>query len=186
MPPRETGIKIRRLVSRRQRPCYASSLPPYAPTVLGRSLFVSQAVGQAASLAYSAPLLGTATPCLYLAAIPPHLCRGKPRQKCSGRPGCGRPGRWRSVCQSARCWPPAIAQCPHKASPRAASHTLRGCARISVVAVYQYSKVSARSRSPWYPASPPSRAHTFGPFRPGPGRSSAHRTHVGLCRRPGA
>ena len=43
-----------------------------------------------------------------LVAIPPHLCRGKPRQKCSGRPGYGRPGRWRSVCQSEPATPCAV------------------------------------------------------------------------------
>ncbi len=36
-------------------------------------------------------------PYYHLAAIPPHLCRGKPRQKCSGRPGHSRPGCWRCV-----------------------------------------------------------------------------------------
>ena len=82
-------------IPRIQRPCSASILPPHAPPVLGRSLSVSQAVGQAASLAYSAPLLGTASPWLYLAAIPPHLCRGEPRQKCSGQPGGSRSGCWR-------------------------------------------------------------------------------------------
>ena len=40
-------------------------------------------------------LLGTASPWSNLAAIPPHLCRGEPRQKCSGQPGCSRPGCWR-------------------------------------------------------------------------------------------
>lgn len=35
-----------------------------------------------------------------LAAIPPGLCREESRQKPSGRPGHGRPGRWRRQCQS--------------------------------------------------------------------------------------
>ena len=35
-----------------------------------------------------------------LAAIPPHLCRGKPRQKCSGQQGHSRPGCWRRQCQN--------------------------------------------------------------------------------------
>ena len=61
------------VITRIQCPCSASILPPHAPPVLGRSLSVSQAVGRAASLAYSAPLLGTATPWSYPAAIPPHL-----------------------------------------------------------------------------------------------------------------
>ena len=44
----------------------------------------------------SSPFLrGTASPWSNLAAIPPHLCRGEPRQKCSGQPGCSRPGCWR-------------------------------------------------------------------------------------------
>ena len=34
-----------------------------------------------------------------LAAIPPHLRREESRRKCSGRPGHGRPGRWRRECQ---------------------------------------------------------------------------------------
>ena len=68
--------------------------------MLGRALSVSQAVGRAASLAYSAPLLGKASPCLYPAAIPPHLCRGEPRQKCSGQPGGSRSGCWRRQCRN--------------------------------------------------------------------------------------
>ena len=87
-------------ISRIQRLCYASILPPHAPPVLGRSLSVSQAVGRAASLAYSAPLLGTATPWSYPAAIPPHLCRDESRQKCSGQPGGSRSGCWRRQCRS--------------------------------------------------------------------------------------
>ena len=61
-----------------------------------------------------------------LVAIPPHRSRGKPRPPCSGRPGGGRPGRWRRQCQSARSWPPPIPQHPRPASPRAARHRLRG------------------------------------------------------------
>lgn len=50
------------------------------------------------------PLLGTASPWLYLAAIPPHLRRGKPRRKCSGQPGGRRSACWRSVYPpSSRC-----------------------------------------------------------------------------------
>ena len=64
---------------------------------------------------------------LNLAAIPPHLRRGEPRRKCSGRPGHGRPGRWRRQCPSSRlcvrcfapatnpCCPPQTARfCPHQ------------------------------------------------------------------------
>ena len=99
------------VISRIQCQCSASILPPHAPPVLGRSLSVSQAVGRAASLAYSAPLLGKPTAWLNLGAIPPDLRRGKPRRKSSGRPGCGRPGRWRSVCQDKPATPCAGATC---------------------------------------------------------------------------
>lgn len=88
------------VITRIQRPCFASILPPHAPPVLGRSLSVSQAVGRAASLAYSAPLLGKPSAWLYPAAIPPHLCRGEPRQKCSGQPGGSRSGCWRRQCRN--------------------------------------------------------------------------------------
>ena len=57
---------------------------------------------------------------------------------------------------------------------RAARHRLRGSARISVIALYSYSKAWARSRAPSYPARPSYRAHSFGPSRPRPGRPSAH------------
>lgn len=88
------------VITRIQRPCFASILPPHAPPVLGRALSVSEAVGRAASLAYSAPLLGKPSAWLYPAAIPPHLCRGESRQKCSGQPGGSRSGCWRSLCRN--------------------------------------------------------------------------------------
>ena len=47
-------------------------------------------------------LLGTASPWLNLAAIPPHLCRDESRQKCSGQPGCSPLGCWHRQCQSSR------------------------------------------------------------------------------------
>ena len=83
--------------------------------------------------------------------------------KPSGRPGHGRPGRWRSICQSVPClksvpasnvFPEIIRVFPGRArhNPVPASHTLRGYARISVVASCSYSKAGACSRSPWYPA----------------------------------
>ena len=52
--------------------------------VLGRSAIKSQQSRGAGQLAFavSTPRYGFAV--LYLAAIPPHLCRGEPRQKCSG------------------------------------------------------------------------------------------------------
>ena len=61
------------VITRIQRPCSAGILPPYAAALLGRSLSVSQQSGTARQLAYSAPLLGTASPWSYLPAIPPGL-----------------------------------------------------------------------------------------------------------------
>ena len=76
----------------------------------------------------SPSLLGTASPWSNLAAIPPHLCRDESRQKCSGQPGYGRPGRWHRQCQSSqicsatyvaaqnpRCQPQTVpVDAPHK------------------------------------------------------------------------
>ena len=107
---------------------------------------------------------------LYLAAIPPHLRRGKPRRKCSGRPGCGRPGRWRRHCQFGL-----------RTSRRPNCQRLRGSARISDVALYLYSSDSACSRKPLCPAQSSVRRSQGGPSRPRPVRPSA--THsVGLFR----
>ena len=50
------------------------------------------------------------------------------------------------------------------------------CARISDSAPYFNSKVGARERGSLYPARTWYRAHSFGPFRPRPGRPSAFRT----------
>lgn len=123
-----------------------------------------------ASSPFAPFLLGTASPWLYLAAIPPHLRRGKPRRKCSGRPGCGRPGRWRRHCQ----FGPQLRRSPN-------CQRLRGSARISGVASCIYSKVSACSRGPLYPARRSVRRSQGGPSRPRPVRPSA--THsVGLFR----
>ena len=47
-------------------------------------------------------LLGTASPWSNLPAIPPHRSRDESRPPCSGRPGYGRPGRWRRQCQSSQ------------------------------------------------------------------------------------
>lgn len=60
----------------------------------------------------------------HLVAIPPHLCRGEPRQKCSGRPGCSRPGCWRSVCQDKPATPCAVGTV--SARPSAIGDILRG------------------------------------------------------------
>ena len=107
---------------------------------------------------------------LYLAAIPPHLRRGKPRRKCSGQPGCGRPGRWRRLCR----FGPRLRRCPNR-------QRLRGSARISGVALYLYSSDSACSREPLYPARTSVPRSQGGPSRPRPVRPSA--THsVGLFR----
>jgi hypothetical protein len=107
---------------------------------------------------------------LFLAAIPPHLRRGKHRRKCSGQPGCGRPGRWRRHCQFGL----RTSRCPNR-------QRLRGSARISVVASDLYSSDSACSRRPLYPARTFVRRSQGGPSRPRPVRPSA--THsVGLFR----
>ena len=87
-------------ITRLQCPWYAGILPPYAAPLLGRSLSGSQLSRKRASSLPPFPLLGTASPWLYLAAIPPHLRRGKPRRKCSGRPGSSRSGCWRRQCRS--------------------------------------------------------------------------------------
>ncbi len=123
-----------------------------------------------ASSPFAPFLLGTASPWLYLAAIPPHLRRGEPRRKCSGRPGCGRPRRWRRHCQFGL-----------RTSRRPNRQRLRGSARISDVALYLYSSDSACSRKPSYPAPTSVRRSQGGPSRPRPVRPSA--THsVGLFR----
>ena len=94
-------------ITRLQCPRYAGILPPYAAPLLGRSLSGSQLSRKRASSLPPLPLLGTASPWSYPAAIPPHLCRGKPRQKCSGRPGGSRSGCWRCVCPSEPATPSA-------------------------------------------------------------------------------
>ena len=60
-----------------------------------------------------------------LAAIPPHLCRGEPRQKCSGQQGGSRPGCWRRQCQSSQiCSATSVAA----QNPRCQPQTAPGCA----------------------------------------------------------
>ena len=95
------------VITRIQRPCSASILPPYAAPLLGRSLSGSQLSRKRASSLPPLPLLGKPTAWLYPAAIPPHLCRGEPRQKCSGQPGGSRSGCWRCVCPSEPATPSA-------------------------------------------------------------------------------
>lgn len=111
------------VISRIQRPCSASILPPYAAPLRGRP-------GRDSS---SSAGSGRRVPSLHskvefnMAAIPPHLRWGSPQRKCSGRPGHGRPGRWRRQCPSSRlcvrcfapatnpCCPPQTARfCPHQ------------------------------------------------------------------------
>ena len=87
-------------ITRLQCPWYAGILPPYAAPLLGRSLSGSQLSRKRASSLPPLPLLGKPSACLYLAAIPPHLRRGEPRRKCSGRPGGSRSGCWRRQCRN--------------------------------------------------------------------------------------
>ena len=102
-----------------------------------------------------------------LAAIPPHLCRGEPRQKCSGRPEGSRPGCWRSGCIKDE----GMRRFSRK-------HPLRGSARISEVASCFYSAESACSRGRLYPARTFYRTHKVG--RSGPGRGD--RLPTAPCR----
>ena len=87
-------------ITRLQCPWYAGILPPYAAPLLGRSLSGSQLSRKRASSLPPLPLLGKPSACLYLAAIPPHLRRGEPRRKCSGRPGSSRSGCRRRQCRN--------------------------------------------------------------------------------------
>ena len=94
-------------ITRIQCPCSAGILPPYAAPLLDRSLSGSQLSRKRASSLPPLPLLGKPSAWSYPAAIPPHLCRGEPRQKCSGRPGGSRSGCWRCVCPSEPATPSA-------------------------------------------------------------------------------
>ena len=158
-----------------RHPSLSASVQCEQSAALGASLGVGPAQkvssrDKPASSPFAPFLLGTASPCYHLAAIPTHLRRGKPRRKCSGRPGCGRPGRWRRLCR----FGPRLRRCPNR-------QRLRGSARISGVALYLYSSDSACSREPLYPARTSVRRSQGGPSRPRPGRPSA--THsVGLFR----
>ena len=61
------------VVTRIQRPCCASILPPYAAPLLGRPVIKSQQSVKPASSLLKPFLLGTASPWSNLAAIPPGL-----------------------------------------------------------------------------------------------------------------
>lgn len=143
----------RPLRSRGQLPCRRSR----AGSVRQQKPAVPRA-GQLA-FAVSTPRYGFAV--LYLAAIPPHLCRGEPRQKCSGRPGCSRPRCCRLLAQRVSA---PLCSGPHPAPVGA---------RADVEASCFYSWGGASSRGRRCPAWALVRAHSFGPFRPRPRRPSA-------------
>ena len=141
--------------------------------------------------------------CHFCSALGPRCASGRARQKRhrafrAGRkqPSAFAPGCWRRGCRPA---PAHSVRQPLRPSPRdlslglrpllqslapvlrhclppshAARHPLRRSAlRIGLSASYLDSSGSACSRRPSYPASPSSRAHSFGPFRPRPRRESA-------------
>ena len=127
MRGRKVPLRIPSVLCERHHSLGASVLCEQS-AALGASLGVGPAQkvssrDKPASSPFAPFLLGTASPWLYLAAIPPHLRRGKPRRKCSGQPGCGRPGRWRRHCQ----FGPQLRRSPN-------CQRLRGSARISGVA----------------------------------------------------
>lgn len=67
--------------------------------MLGRLSQLLLLPGQATPRRVTACGSAVRSACLSPAAIPPHLCRDESRQKCSGQPGYGRPGRWRRHCR---------------------------------------------------------------------------------------
>lgn len=122
--------------------------------MLGRLSQLLLLPGQATSRRVTACGSAVRSACLSPAAIPPHLCRDESRQKCSGQPGYGRPGRWRRQCQSSRLCSPAFAsaqnpRCPPQTAPE-------GRCQASPSTPFCYSTVGD------------------GPFRPRPRRPSAH------------
>ena len=143
-------------ITRLQCPWYAGILPPYAAPLLGRSLSGSQPSRKRASSLPPFPLLGTASPWLYLAAIPPHLRREKSRRKCSGRPGGRRSACWR------------------RQSPDKPALDCAGGPESAMLASFFYSRDGASSRILLYPASTSVPRSQSGPFRPRPRRESAH------------
>jgi len=109
---------------------------------------------------------------------------GKNAAKPSGRPGHGRPGRWRRQCQSSQICSAAYAaaqnpRCPPQTVPVYAPHKRRSqVPRFVGLCLFAFTVVP---RSTVRAALTP-----FGPSRPRPRRPSAQRTGAGLCRRPGA
>ena len=89
-------------ISRIQRPCSASILPPYAAPLLGRSrpglLFLRKLRKKSPVL----PLQGRVKPGRYSSRHFGPAAKASGRKEPSGRPGHGRPGRWRRQCPSSR------------------------------------------------------------------------------------
>lgn len=76
-----------------------------------------------------------------LAAIPPHLCRGNPRQKCSGQQGHSRPGCWRR-------------QSPDKPALDCAGGTVPGLTATSLLPSFQQWAVPAQAPEAVCPPTP--------------------------------
>ena len=96
------------------------------------------------------PLRGKPTAWLYLAAIPPHLRRGLPRRKCSGRPGSSRSGCWRRQCRdSATLHPPQTAPEPQCQAAYAAANVVPLFGQVSRPGSVRGGRLSTlRVRSP--------------------------------------
>ena len=141
------------VITRIQRPCSAGILPPYAAPLLGRPVIKSQQSVKPASSLLKPFLLGTASPWSNLAAIPPGLVslrlNGSVSQSLPGVQDTAVPAVGADIVRH----PGFVLGDKPLPQNRAASQRLRGFARISVVAWYSYSKVSACSRRPLYPAS---------------------------------
>ena len=137
-----------------------------------------------------------------LAAIPPHLCRGEPRQKCFGRPGHGRPGRWHRQCQSSQiCSATSVAAQNPRCQPQTAPVSAPFSQACRPLPSYLRSTVlpaSASLRRAFIRGAVPvredrhlphqrrCRAHRVGRPGPGPGGRLPNPSAACLCRRPGA
>ena len=176
--------QVSTVITRPHRPCYASSLPPPAAPLLGRSHSGSQQSRPRSCSLPPLPLQGTAPPSptcpLFLHTFVSFRCaRSSPcvryaptslrsvlasrPQKCSGRPGSGPP--LRSSLAPAPLSAPLPRALPPPSSLRSVPlaqtvseqvrHRLcRFLPRINAVTSYLNSKVSACSRRPSSPASP--------------------------------